>query len=259
MSFCATFPARGGSTTIPLSGLTNVLFSRAVTRVVSRITCGRTLKRRANRRGQTTMKKSQRPRKPVVSQEKAGKKSATRTGVTKPAAGQPSSIKKVTTHTATAKKVAIKKAAGKNGAVKKTAVKKPAEKGVMRARHVMPKTIDEYIAGFSPEVQVKLQQVRATIRQAAPDAQETISYQMPAFTQQGNVIYFAGYEHHIGIYPAPRGIEQFKQELAAYEGGKGTIKLPHDRPLPLDLIRRIVEFKVQSNLEKAAAKRPRRK
>ena len=154
----------------------------------------------------------------------------------------------VTGKKATAKKVAVKRAVTKKGAGKKVAPK-----------HAAPKTIDDYIAGFPADVQKKLQQVRATIRQAAPDAQEVISYQMPAFTQQGNVIYFAGYEHHIGIYPAPRAIEQFKQELAAYEGGKGTIKLPHDRPLPLDLIRRIVEFKVRLNLEKGAAKRPRRK
>lgn len=158
----------------------------------------------------------------------------------------------------TTPKAAVARAAGKRSTPKKAVTKKGAMKKVA-PKHAAPRTFDDYIASFPADVQKKLQQVRATIRQAAPDAQETISYQMPAFAQQGNVIYFAGYQHHIGLYPAPRGIEQFKQELAAYAGGKGTIKLPHDRPLPLDLIRRIVEFKVRLNLEKGAAKRPRRK
>ena len=187
------------------------------------------------------MKKSQPARKARAPRDApqivAGKKSSPHAALAKTAAGKPSPTKKATAKKSTIKKVAIKQAAAKRAA---------------------PKTIDDYIAGFSPEVQAKLQQVRATIRQAAPDAKEVISYQMPAFTQHGNVVYFAGYQHHIGLYPAPRGIEQFKKELAAYEGGKGTIKLPLDRPLPLDLIRRIVEYKVQLNLEKAVAKRPRR-
>ena len=198
------------------------------------------------------MKKAQPAKNARAAPNVTGKKATPRAAVAK-AAGKRSTpkqaaLKKTTLKKATAKKVAVKKAVTKKGAGK-----------IVAPKHAAPKTIDDYIAGFPADVQKKLQQVRATIRQAAPDAQEVISYQMPAFTQQGNVIYFAGYEHHIGIYPAPRGIEQFKQELAAYEGGKGTIKLPHDRPLPLDLIRRIVEFKVRLNLEKGAAKRPRRK
>lgn len=198
------------------------------------------------------MKKAQPAKNARAAPNVTGKKATPRAAVAK-SAGKRSTpkqaaLKKTTLKKATAKKVAVKKAVTKKGAGK-----------IVAPKHAAPKTIDDYIAGFPADVQKKLQQVRATIRQAAPDAQEVISYQMPAFTQQGNVIYFAGYEHHIGIYPAPRGIEQFKQELAAYEGGKGTIKLPHDQPLPLDLIRRIVEFKVRLNLEKGAAKRPRRK
>lgn len=199
------------------------------------------------------MKKAQPAKSARAAHNSAGKKLVRKAAVTKTAAGKPSPTKK-----AAPKKAAIKKVAAKKVAAKKDATKKATAKNVAPKR-AAPKTIDDYIAAFPADVQARLQQVRATIRQAAPDAQEVISYQIAAYTQQGNVIYFAGYEHHIGIYPAPRGVEQFDKELAAYEGGKGTIKLPHDRPLPLDLIRRIVEFKVRLNLEKAAAIRPRRK
>lgn len=195
------------------------------------------------------MKKAQPAKSARAGRNDAGKRTMPKAA----AAGKPSPAKKAAPKKAAIKKVAANKVAAKKVTTKKSAANKSA------AKHVPPKNIDDYIAGFPADVQARLQQVRATIRQAAPDAQEVISYQMPAFTQQGNVIYFAGYQHHIGIYPAPRGVEQFDKELAAYEGGKGTIKLPHDRPLPLDLIRRIVEFKVRLNLEKGAAKRPRRK
>lgn len=115
-------------------------------------------------------------------------------------------------------------------------------------------TIDEYIAGFPAEVQAILQKVRATIRQAAPDAQEKIGYGIPTFTLHGNLVHFAAYKNHIGFYPAPRGIEKFKDELAAYAGSKGTIQFPLDQPIPYELIRRIVIFRVQDNLEHAALK-----
>ena len=225
------------------------------------------------------MKKAQPAKSARAAHNVAGKQTSPQAAVAKSAARKlrptkQATLKQATSKKSTIKKVAIEKVAAKKSAAKKAtsktpaltrgkpAAKRPAAKhGVTRKaaprKHAAPKTIDDYIVGFPAEVQARLQQVRATIRQAAPDAQEIISYQMPAFTQQGNLIYFAGYEHHIGIYPAPRAIEQFKQELAAYEGGKGTIKLPHDRPLPLDLIRRIVEFKVRLNLEKGAAKRRR--
>jgi uncharacterized protein YdhG (YjbR/CyaY superfamily) len=124
----------------------------------------------------------------------------------------------------------------------------------MKTDRAAPGTIDEYIAGFPPKVQAILQKIRLTIRQAAPDAEETISYQMPTFTLHGNLVHFAAFKNHIGFYPVPTGIEKFKQELAAYEGGKGSVKFPLDQPIPYDLIGRIVKFRVQENLAKAAVK-----
>ncbi len=121
-----------------------------------------------------------------------------------------------------------------------------------------PQTIDEYIAGFPPDVQMLLEQVRATIRQAAPDAQEAIKYQIPTFVLHGNLVSFAGYKNHIGFYPVPTGMEAFKDELAPYVAGKGTARFPLDQPIPFDLIGRITAFRVQENLDKAAAKRKKK-
>jgi uncharacterized protein YdhG (YjbR/CyaY superfamily) len=115
----------------------------------------------------------------------------------------------------------------------------------------IPGSIDEYIAGFPADVQKILKKVRMTIRKAAPDAEETIKYRMPTFTLHGNLVHFAAHKEHIGLYPAPAGIEQFKRELSAYEGGKGSVRFPLDMPMPLDLISRIVRFRVGRNLEKA--------
>lgn len=124
---------------------------------------------------------------------------------------------------------------------------------------VTVQTIDEYIAAFPENVQAILQTLRATIRAAAPQATEKISYQMPTFYLKGNLVHFAAYAKHIGFYPAPRGIEAFKEELAAYKGAKGSVQFPIDQPLPLDLITRIVQFRVAENLaaaeNKAQAKR----
>jgi uncharacterized protein YdhG (YjbR/CyaY superfamily) len=103
----------------------------------------------------------------------------------------------------------------------------------MRPDQSTPKTIDEYVAGFPAEVQERLQAIRMTIHAAAPDAQETISYQMPTFALKGNLVHFAAFKNHIGFYPAPTGIEEFQVELAAYAGGKGSVKFPLDRPIPL--------------------------
>ena len=115
-----------------------------------------------------------------------------------------------------------------------------------------PTNTDEYIAGFPKETQKILKQIRATIKKAAPGAEETISYAIPAFTLKGrNLIYFAGYKNHIGLYPAPRGNEAFRKELSVYKGGKGTVQFPLDKPIPLTLITKIVKFKVKENLEKA--------
>ncbi len=125
----------------------------------------------------------------------------------------------------------------------------------MKANQPEPQTIDEYIAGFPQDVQEKLEQVRRTIREAAPDAQEKISYKMPTFTLKGNLVYFAAFKNHIGFYPIPSGIEEFKEELSAYEQGKGSVQFPLDKPIPFDLISRIVKFRVKENLAKATAKR----
>lgn len=115
-------------------------------------------------------------------------------------------------------------------------------------------TIDEYIAMFPEDVQVVLQQIRATIKAAAPDAVEKISYQMPTFAQKGNLVHFGAFKTHVGFYPVPSGIEAFKDELAVYKQGKGSVQFPLDQPMPLDLITRIVQFRVQENLAKAQAK-----
>jgi uncharacterized protein YdhG (YjbR/CyaY superfamily) len=129
----------------------------------------------------------------------------------------------------------------------------------MRAKQTAPKDIDEYIARFPTTVQESLEKVRMTIRKAAPNAEEAITYHIPTFTLKGNLIHFAAFKEHIGLYPAPRGNEQFKEELSAYEGGKGTVRFPLDKPIPFGLIRRIVKFRVQANLERADAASKKRK
>jgi uncharacterized protein YdhG (YjbR/CyaY superfamily) len=115
-------------------------------------------------------------------------------------------------------------------------------------------SIDEYIATFPSDIQKILKKLRATIKSAAPKAEEKISYQMPTFYLNGNLVHFAAFKNHIGFYPAPRGIEAFKEELSAYEGSKGAVRFPMDKPLPLALIRKIVKFRVAENLKKAGAK-----
>jgi uncharacterized protein YdhG (YjbR/CyaY superfamily) len=117
-----------------------------------------------------------------------------------------------------------------------------------------PTPIDEYIAGFPRDVAEILQEVRATIKKAAPGAEETISYQMPTFTLKGILVHFAGFESHIGFYPTPSGIERFKKELSLYKAGKGSVRFPLDQPIPLGLIGRIVRFRVKENLESAKAR-----
>jgi uncharacterized protein YdhG (YjbR/CyaY superfamily) len=120
-------------------------------------------------------------------------------------------------------------------------------------------SIEEYIALFPEEIQKKLQELRATIKASAPDASEKISYQMPTFFLKGNLVHFAAFKNHIGFYPAPRGIEAFKQELSIYEGSKGTVRFHLDQPLPLNLISKIVKFRVAENLQKAKSKAGKRK
>jgi uncharacterized protein YdhG (YjbR/CyaY superfamily) len=108
------------------------------------------------------------------------------------------------------------------------------------------KSIDEYIAGFPDETRELLEEMRTLIRSVAPDATETISYAIPTFDLNGeHLVHFAGFKKHIGFYPVPSGIEAFKDELAPYKSGKGSAQFPLGKPLPLDLIRRIVEFRVR--------------
>jgi uncharacterized protein YdhG (YjbR/CyaY superfamily) len=122
-----------------------------------------------------------------------------------------------------------------------------------------PVDIDSYIEGFPEKTQKILQQVRAAIRKAAPGAEETISYGIPTFKLYNTyLVYFAGYDHHIGFYPAPIGMETFKKDLANYKTGKGSVQFPLDQPMPLDLITRIVKFRVEFNREKAAKKKKKK-
>ncbi|MFD2569303.1 iron chaperone [Spirosoma soli] len=113
-----------------------------------------------------------------------------------------------------------------------------------------PKDIDEYIAGFPTDVQKVLEQIRATIHEAAPDAKETIKYAMPAFTLSGNLVFFAGFKNHIGFYATPTGHEAFKDELSVYKQGKGSVQFPLNKPMPLRLIAEIVKFREKQNREK---------
>ena len=128
----------------------------------------------------------------------------------------------------------------------------------MRTKKAAPKDIDEYIAGFPNDVQEILEKIRMTIRNAAPYAEEIIKYQMPTFTLNGNLVHFGAFKKHIGFYPVPRGIETFKDELSAYEGEKSTVRFPLDKPIPFDLISKIVKFRVKKNLERAEAKGKKR-
>jgi uncharacterized protein YdhG (YjbR/CyaY superfamily) len=123
----------------------------------------------------------------------------------------------------------------------------------MNANQPAPKTIDEYIATFPQDVQAVLEQIRMTIRAAAPEAEETISYKMPTFTLNGHyLVYFAAYKKHIGFYPAPVGNAEFEADLSGYESGKGTVKFPLDQPIPFDLIRKIVQFHARENAGRTA-------
>ena len=105
-------------------------------------------------------------------------------------------------------------------------------------------TIDEYIAQFPDDVQVLLQEIRKVIKEVVPEAQEKISYQIPTFYLNGNLVHFAAYKNHIGFYPTASGIEAFKDEISAYKNAKGSVQFPLNKPIPFNLIRRIVEFRV---------------
>lgn len=121
-----------------------------------------------------------------------------------------------------------------------------------------PGTIDEYIAGFPLPVQKTLKQLRATVRKMAPDATEAIKYQMPTFVLNGNLVHFAAFTNHIGLYPTPSGIEKFKAELSQFKGAKGSVQFPLNEPMPWSLIEKIVAFRVREARARPAAARNKR-
>jgi uncharacterized protein YdhG (YjbR/CyaY superfamily) len=127
------------------------------------------------------------------------------------------------------------------------------------AKAAKPTNIDNYISKFPADVQTILQEVRETIRRAAPDAEEVISYQMPAFKLHGIVVYFAAWKEHIGLYPPISGDKTVEKAIARYAGPKGNLQFPLDEPMPLKLIERIVKLRVKQNESKAAAKRKKAK
>ncbi len=117
-----------------------------------------------------------------------------------------------------------------------------------------PADIDEYISGFPPDIQKRLKQMRTTIKRAAPDAQEVISYAMPGFKLNGPLVFFAAFKNHIGFYATPTAHKAFTNQLSTYKTGKGSVQFPHHRPLPLDLITRIVKLRVEENLQRKQKK-----
>ena len=125
----------------------------------------------------------------------------------------------------------------------------------MKTGQPAPKDMDEYIAGFPTDVQEILEKIRMTIKKAAPDAEETISYRIPTFTLKGKyLVHFAAYKKHIGLYPTPKGNAKVNEELSAYEAGKGTLQFPLDKPIPFGLISKVVKLRAKENLDSAKAK-----
>lgn len=117
-----------------------------------------------------------------------------------------------------------------------------------------PATIDDYIAGFPPEVAARLSAMRATIREHAPEAEERMSYRIPTFWQRGTLVHFAAFAHHVGFYPGPAGITAFAKELARYGQARGSVRFPHDEPLPLALVAKITAYRVKENAGAARKK-----
>ncbi len=124
----------------------------------------------------------------------------------------------------------------------------------MKKKSTVAQNVNEYIAAFEPHIQERLQQIRQAIKKAAPAAEELISYRMPAYKYHGVLVYFAGYKNHTGFYATPTGHAAFKELLAVYKEGKGSVQFPHNQPLPLALISRIVKFRVKENLEREKTK-----
>ncbi len=121
---------------------------------------------------------------------------------------------------------------------------------LMNATKKRFETIDEYIETFPKDVQSILEKMRQTIRRVAPEAEEAISYQIPGFKLNGNLVWFAAFKNHIGFYPMKTGIQAFKKELSAYKGAKGSVQFPMEKPIPYDLVKKIVRFRRKENLEK---------
>ncbi|MBN1937132.1 MAG: DUF1801 domain-containing protein [Anaerolineae bacterium] len=125
----------------------------------------------------------------------------------------------------------------------------------MKPAPASPTNIDEYIAGFTQDIQEILEQIRTTIREAAPDAREAIKYGIPTFLLAGNLVHFGAFKKHVGFYPTPSGIEEFRDELSAYDRAKGSVQFPFDKPMPLSLISKIVKFRVEETQRQAASKK----
>ena len=128
----------------------------------------------------------------------------------------------------------------------------------MATNRSISSTIDEYISAFAPEVQAILQKIRQVVRSAAPDAEELISYQMPAFKLNGILVYFAAFKNHIGLYPPIKGDARLEKAVSPYAGEKGNLRFPLDQPIPYALIERIAKFRVKQDLAKATAQRKKK-
>ena len=138
--------------------------------------------------------------------------------------------------------------------VRRRKLHQPSERGDMSTKRKTPETIDEYISASSPDVQAILQQVRQVVHSAAPDAQEAISYQIPAFKLNGVLVYFAAFKKHIGFYPPVTGDARLEKAVAPYAGEKGNLRFPLDQPIPFDLIERITKLRVKQNMAKTSSK-----
>lgn len=125
----------------------------------------------------------------------------------------------------------------------------------MKTAKASPRDIDEYIAGFPRDVQGILKRTRATIKKAAPDAEEAIKYRIPTFVLNENLVHFAAFKNHMGFYPGPSGIEAFQDKLSSYESAKGSVQFPFDRPIPFGLIEQIVKFRVKEAQAKSKPKK----
>ena len=125
----------------------------------------------------------------------------------------------------------------------------------MKTDQASPRNIDEYIAGFPREVREILEKLRVTIRKAAPDAAEAMKYRLPTFVLNGNLVHFGAFRKHIGFYATPTGNQQFQDELSAYEGAKGSVQFPLDKPIPFGLVSKIVKFRVKENLARSVPKK----